>query len=409
MGMTDKRATFAELFAVPAFRVVFVSRTLAIAADSLRIMALSILVYSLTRSALLSAVTFGIGFLPQVAGGMLFGSLSDRIRPRKLIAIGYAVECAAAICLALVPLPVAASLAIVAAVGAFMPVFGGASARLIAEVLPGDLYVLGRSAGNMAAGAAQLLGMAFGGLAVAAVGPQRALLISAASHAIAALIVRFGLSDLAAPVSADRSKQGTVSADRSKRGTVKESWATNSALLKDSTIRALLLIQWLPPLFIVGAEALIVAYADLRGFVPGSAGLLLAFSPAGMLAGHLVVGRFLRPETRTRLVAPLIVLFGAPISILAFSPSPWVVGAVLFLTGCGFAYTLGLQRIFVDAIPEHHRGQAFGLLTMGLMTFQGVGPLVFGAIAQGWGIRAAMALAAIACVSTGIIWWRRGR
>ncbi|HZM75970.1 MAG TPA: MFS transporter [Candidatus Limnocylindrales bacterium] len=393
----EKRSTFGQLFAVSAYRMVFVSRSLAIAADTLRIIALSILVYSLTRSAFLSAVTFGIGFLPQVAGGMLFGSLADRVRPRRLITTGYLVECAAALCLATVPMPVGVSLAIVAAVGAFMPVFGGASARLIAEVLPGDLYVLGRSASNMAAGGAQLLGMAFGGLAVAAAGPQRALLISAAAHAVSALIVRFGLSDMDAPPKA------------TELGAVKESWRTNRALLKDSVIRALLLIQWLPPLFIVGAEALIVAYADARGFAAGSAGLLLAWSPAGMLVGHLVVGRFLRPETRTRLVAPLIVLLGAPTLALAFSPPQWMVGAVLFLTGCGFGYPLGLQRVFVDAIPEHRRGQAFGLLTMGLMTFQGTGPLIFGGIAQVWGIRAAMALAATACVSTAAVWWRRGR
>jgi MFS family permease len=393
-----ERATFGKVFAVPAFRVLFLSRSLAIAAGSLRIMALSVLVYSLTSSALLSALTFGIGFLPQVAGGMLLGSLADRLRPRRLIAVGYVIECAAAVGLALLPLPVAASLAIVAAVGAFTPIFGGASARLIAEVLPGDLYVLGRSAGSMAAGAAQLLGMAFGGVAVAAVGPQKALLISAAGHAASALIVRFGLSDLDAPP-----QTGPL------EGPINESWRTNKALLRDHTIRALLLIQWLPPLFIVGAEALIVAYADVRGFGAGSAGLLLAWSPAGMLVGHLVVGRFLRPETRTRLVAPLIVLLGAPTFMLAFSPPAWLVGAVLFFTGCGFGYSLGLQRVFVDAIPEPHRGQAFGLLSMGLMTFQGLGPLIFGAIAQGWGIRAAMALAAIACVSTAAVWWRRTR
>jgi MFS family permease len=103
------------------------------------------------------------------------------------------------------------------------------------------------------------------------------------------------------------------------------------------------------------------------------------------------------------------VVLGAPILILTFSPSEWMVGAVLFVTGGGFAYTLGLQRVFIDAIPEHRRGQAFGLLAMGLMTFQGVGPLIFGAIAQIWSIRAAMALAAAACVSTAAIWWRTGR
>jgi predicted MFS family arabinose efflux permease len=401
----ERQATFRDVFSVPAFRVLFASRSLAIAADTLRIIALSMLVFALTNSTLLSAVTFGIGFLPQVIGGVLFGSLSDRLRPRALITAGYVVECVAAVALATLPLPVGASLAIVAVVGALTPIFGGASSRLIAEVLTGDAYVLGRSVSSMSAGGAQLLGMAFGGLAVAALGPQHALLVRAACHAVSALTVRFGLSDLDPPSTDD-----TQSA-------VRQSWRTNTELMRDATIRSLLLIQWLPPTFVVGAEALIVAYAEVRGFSEGSAGLLLACAPAGMLLGHLVVGRFVRPHTRTRLIAPLILLLGVPVLLLALDPPAWIAGGLLLLTGAGFAYPLGIQREFVDAVPESSRGQAFGLLSMGLMTMQGIGPLIFGALAQAagislaqaGGIRLALICSGLACVSTAAIWWRRAR
>lgn len=395
---SDKHATFGQVFAVPAYRVLFASGVLGIAADTLRIIAMSMLVLSQTGSPLLSAVTFGIGFLPQVVGGMFLGSLADRIRPRRLIAVGFTIEFLATAVLALVTMPVAASLAIIAATGALMPIFGGASSRLISEVLPGDLYVLGRSVSRIASGGAQLLGLAFGGVAVAAFGPQRALLVGAAAHAIGALIVRFGLSDYGAPSGGEQAE-----------GAVRQSWRTNRALLRDTTIRALLLIHWLPPAFVVGVEALVVAYADLRGFGPSAAGLLLACIPVGMLAGNLVAGRFLRPETRTRLVAPLLLLLGAPAIGLLLAPPQWIVGTILFLTGCGFAYSLGLQRAFLDATPEANRGQAFGLLSMGLMTSQGIGPLVFGGIAQASSIAVAMAAAGAACVSTAVIWWRYAR
>jgi MFS family permease len=367
------------------------------AADTLRIVAMSMLVLHLTGSALLSAIAFGIGFLPELFGGILLGSLADRIRPRLLIAAGYTVEGVATAAIALLPMPVAASLAIIAVTGALLPAFSGGASRLIAELLPGDLYVLGRSVSRMAGGGAQLVGLAFGGIAVAAFGPQRAMLAAACAHLLAALIVRIRLSNYDVP-----KREGQVST-----GAVAQSWRTTRALLRDTRIRGLLLVQWLPPAFVVGAEALIVAYADLRGFPPGSVGLLLASIPAGLFAGHLVIGRFLRPETRTRLVAPLIALLGALVIGLAVAPPLWSVGAILFLTGAAFAYSLGLQRIFVDATPEDHRGQAFVLLGMGLMTFQGLGPLVFGTIAQTSGIRPAMALAGAACVVTALIWWRR--
>jgi predicted exporter len=52
------------------------------------------------------------------------------------------------------------------------------------------------------------------------------------------------------------------------------------------------------------------------------------------------------------------------------------------VSGAGFAYTLGLQRAFLDAVPEPRRGQAFTILSTGLMTVQGLGPLAMGAAAQ---------------------------
>ena len=57
------RATYGEVFADPIFRVLFVTRSVAIAADTLRILALSVLVYAATGSPLWTAVTFGIVLL----------------------------------------------------------------------------------------------------------------------------------------------------------------------------------------------------------------------------------------------------------------------------------------------------------------------------------------------------------
>jgi MFS family permease len=377
--------TYREVFAVRPFRVLFASRSLAIAADTLRIVALSVLVFAATGSAWLSAVAFAIGFLPQVAGGLLLGSLSDRLRPRPLIVCGYLVESAAAIALATVAMPTWAALLLVAAVAAGTPVFGGASSRLVADVLTGDAYVLGRSVTSMASGGAQLLGLAVGGIAVAALGPAHALLVTAGCHLVAAATVRFGLPDFPAPP-----------APAAARSAVGQSWAVNKHLLADPWIRRLLLIQWLPCAFVVAVEALLVAYVGVRGLPAAAIGLLLACSPAGMLLGELVVGRLVAPRFRVRLVAPLILVLGLPPVALALDPPLAASAAFIVLSGSGFAYALGLQRPFVDAVTEASRGQAFGLLSTGLMTLQGLGPVLLGAVAQVAGVRWAIALAGIA-------------
>ena len=96
MTTTLRRTTYREVFTEPVFRVLFLSRTVAVVADTLRIVALSLLVFARTGSALLGAVAFGVGFLPQAIGGTLLGSLADRWPPRRLIAGGYLMEAAAA-------------------------------------------------------------------------------------------------------------------------------------------------------------------------------------------------------------------------------------------------------------------------------------------------------------------------
>jgi predicted MFS family arabinose efflux permease len=391
--LSQRRTTYAEVFAEPIFRVLFLTRSVAIAADTLRILALSVLVFSATGSALLGAITFGIGFLPQVFGGALLGSMADRLPPRPLIAAGYLLECAVAAVLATADLPVAASLALVALIATLTPIFGGASSRIVAEVLTGDAYVLGRSLSNVASSGAQLLGLAAGGAAVAALGARHALLVSAACHLFSAVAVRLLLPRLPTP-------------DRLGTSVLRQSWTTTTLLLRDRTVRSLLLIQWLPPAFVVGAEALIVPYVAERGFGPGSAGALLACIPAGMLIAHLVVGRMLLPSTRERLVVPLLILLGAPIAGLALSPSVAVAGTLLAACGAGFAYALGVQRAFLDALPEARRGHAFALLSTGLMTMQGFGPVVFGAVAQFASIAAAMVAAGAATVLTAAAWLR---
>jgi predicted MFS family arabinose efflux permease len=389
---TVERATYREVFAEPRFRVLFMSRSVAIAADALRIFALSVLVFARTGSPLLSALAFAAGFLPQIVGGLLFGAAADRMRPRRLIFLGYALEAALAVLLATAHLPVAVSLGLVGLVACGTPVFAGAAGRLVAEVLTGDAYVLGRSVFNAAASGAQLLGLAAGGVAVAAAGPRAALLIAAAGNAAAALIVRFGLPDLAgaAPVG----REGSA---------VRASLTGAARLFADRTVRRLLLVQWLPSAFVAGAEALLVAYATWRGFPAGAAGALMAALPVGMLVGDLVVGRCLRPATRERLSAPLVVLLGAPLVALAIGPPLAVTIGLLTLAGTGFAYGLGLQRRFLAAAPEASRGQLFAMLSTGLMTLQGLGPLLFGAAAELTTPGLAIAAAGVATVTLALL------
>lgn len=382
-------ATYRYVLAQPYIRVVTATRALAIAADSLRSVALSVLVFADTGSPLLAALTYGISFLPQFVGGMFFGALADRLRPRPVIAGSYAAECLAGLLLATGRLPVGASLALVALIATMTPVFAGASARVTAELLTGDAYVLGRSLNNLASSAAQLVGMAGGGAAVATFGARGALLTAALVHLSAAIAVRLRLPDLL----------GTP-ADAAPRSLLRQTWNGNSVLVRDRQIRRLLLAQCLPPACIAGAESVIVPYCAAHGYPSSAPGILLAAMPVGMIVGNFAVSKLMAPDARERSTRWLILLAGA--ALLGFSAAlPLLISACLLVVGgVGLAFMLGLQRQFLDAIPTSSRGQAFGLLSAGLMVLQGVGPLVVGALAQVIPVGAAILSAGVCTLLT---------
>lgn len=99
-------------------------------------------------------------------------------------------------------------------------------------------------------------------------------------------------------------------------------------------------------------------------------------------------------------MVPLVALAGLPLIGFAAEPGVGVSSCLLLLSGLGYAYGLGLQRPFLDALPQDSRGQAFGLLGSGSMTLQGVGPVCLGAVAAVIGTGGAIALAGGAAVLT---------
>jgi predicted MFS family arabinose efflux permease len=388
------RATYLGVLANPTFRVLFTTRSLAIVADTLRTVALSVLVFTLTGSTLLGALAYGISFIPQLVGGSLLGALADRMAPRLLIAFGYTAEFGVGLLLALLNLPVWLSLALVALVASVTPVFNGASSRVVANVLTGDGYVVGRSLSNLASSASQLIGFAGGGVAVAALGGRHAMLVSAVLHLMAAAWVGLRLSDL--PTESRPQERGA-------RAAVRQSWTGSRRLLVDSTTRTLILVQWLPAACVTGAESLIVPYVSIRRLPPESAGLLLACLPLGMMVGSLVVGRLLGPVVRERLLVTLITAVGLPLTAFAVAGLPVALcAALLIVAGTGFSYGLGIQRRFREVVPEANRGQAFTLLSTGLMTAQGVTPPLAGALANVVPVGDVIALAGTATLAVAV-------
>ncbi|AQZ70303.1 MFS transporter [[Actinomadura] parvosata subsp. kistnae] len=346
------------MFAVRQFRVLFAGYALFLGGETVKMLALSVTVYAGTGSTLLGALAYVAGFLPHALGGTLLLAYADRWPPRAVM-VGYdLVRAVVAAVLAAGLLSPVAMLVLVFVAGVPGAVASAARGALLPELLDGDRYVLGRAVFSMAAGGTQVLGFATGGMLIVALGPYGALWITVVSCLLSAALLRLRLSER--PHRAAKTGGG-----------VRETWRVNRALLRRPAVRSLLLAQWLPAALVVGAEGVLVPYADRIG-VPGAAGMLFTAVALGMLAGDLVIGRLVAPRRRERLAGPLALLLGAPLLGFVLSPGPVVAGLLLAGSGFGVAYQLGLARRFLEAVPEGNRGQAFGLALTGTMTAQGV-------------------------------------
>lgn len=93
-------------------------------------------------------------------------------------------------------------------------------------------------------------------------------------------------------------------------------------------------------------------------------------------------GSALGPAARSRLVVPLAAVSLLPLLAYALRPAAAPLAAVLLLAGLAHAYTIGLDRWWVDAVPEELRGRAMTLLSTGLMTLQGAGMALAGLAAE---------------------------
>ncbi|MGX1506130.1 UNVERIFIED_CONTAM: MFS family permease [Streptomyces graminofaciens] len=366
------RTGYRSVFAVREFRAVFAAHVLSLLGVVVSEISLTVLVYDLTGSPLLSALTFALGFLPYLLGGTLLAGVADRYPARRVLVVCDLV-CAACVAVMVLPgTPVGGLLALRCAVAAVSPVFTGTRTAALTDILgEGEPYVLGRSLLRIVSQSALLAGFGAGGLLLAAVSPRQAIAVTAVTFLCSALLLRCGTKDRPARAGGG----GALMAD---------SLAGARLILRDRRIRVLLLLFWLPAMFVVAPEALAAPYAGELGVGPAFLGLLMCAMPVGHITAELYAGSVLSPRGRSRIVLPAAAVGLLPLLGYAVRPGlAWTL-VLLALTGVGAAYVIGLDQWFVEAVPEELRGRAMTLMTAGLMTVQGVGMALAGLAAEFW-------------------------
>ncbi|MFE5865417.1 MFS transporter [Streptomyces virginiae] len=357
---------YRSVFRVREFRTVFAAHLLSVFGVVVAEISLSVLVYRTTGSPLMSALTFALGFLPYVLGGTLLAGIADRYPARRVLVTCDLVCALCAAAMVAPGTPVAVLLVLRCAMAFVAPLFQGTRNASLSDILgTGDAFVLGRSLLRMVAQSAQLIGFGLGGLLLTVLAPRAAIALTAAGFLGSALLLRLGTRS------------------RPARGGARTSpLAGLRAVLGRRRLRALMLLFWLPPVFLVVPEALLAPYADGIGVGTAALGLMMCAMPVGTIAGELWAGSALTARTRSRIVIPLASAGLLPLLLFALRPGLPVVLAALLLAGLAHAHTLGLDQWYVDAVPDELRGRAMTLLSTGLMTLQGVGMALAGLAAE---------------------------
>ncbi|MEV5009075.1 MFS transporter [Streptomyces sp. NPDC056159] len=354
--------SYQQLFRTPEFTPLFLASCAQTVAQTASGLALGTLVYRATDSPLLSAVSMFGPSLAQVLGATLFLSGADRLPPRRAL-VGVCLSFAAGTALLAVPgLALWAVFAVVLAQGLVASLGGGVRWGLLNEILSKDGYLLGRSVFNMMSGIMQIAGYATGGVLVAALSPRVSLLLSAVLYAVAAVVLRLGLTHRRPRASG--------------RPSVSATWRTNALLWSSRRRRLTYLGLWLPNGLVVGCESLYVSYA------PAAAGTLFACAALGMLAGDVTVGRLLPPAVRRRAATPLLLLLAGPYLLFALHPPVPVAACLVTLASVGFGASLVQQEHLMNSTPDELAGHALGLHSAGMLTLQGVSATLAGTVAQ---------------------------
>ncbi|HLH59041.1 MAG TPA: MFS transporter [Streptosporangiaceae bacterium] len=380
----ETQATYREVFAIREFRGLWVAQVLSYAGDQFAQVAIAILVYHRTGSALLTALAYALTYLPPIAGGPLLSGLADLFPRRRVMIICDLVRAGLVALMAIPSLPFGGLCGLLFFTVLLGAPFSSARSALLPDVLPGDKFVVGSAIGNITFQASQILGFVAGAAVVTVLNPYRTLATDAVTFAISALIVTFWVKRRPSP--------------HREPGKMPSLWAVSrdgvTMVFGNPILRTLLLFGWVAGFYIV-PEGLAAPYAHSLHGSTLTVGLLMAAMPLGTVIGAFTFGRLVAPSARVRMMGWLAMASCAPLIGSAFNPPLWVVLTLFALAGMASAYQLAAAAAFVQSLDPSGRARAFGLAQSGLLAVQGLGIMAGGAVANAIGAPMAVGLAGL--------------
>jgi MFS family permease len=330
-----------QALAVRDFRLLWASEAVSVVGDQFHLVALSWLVISVTGSGLALGTVLIAVAVPRALLLVPLGVVADRGRPRSLMLVAHVVRGAIVALIAVLASQGAASIPVLAGLGAL---FGAADAIY----MPAQQAFLPRtvgaarlpSANALLQGTLQLasiVGPPAAGVVIAIAGTGAAFAVDAASFGIAALLVAL----IAGAAVTIASRPDAIVGPGPAAGAPAESF--REALVggiryvaADRAIGTLMLVALVLNLAVNGPAAVGMAWLAARRFDAGATGLglMAAGWAAGALAGTLVAGN-VRLDRQGRTVLAGVAVSG--VAMAGVGLIGWLPGVVLALATMGVA------------------------------------------------------------------------
>jgi predicted MFS family arabinose efflux permease len=372
MTRAEGRVTFLDVLSEREFSGLWSAWVLSVVGDQFALVALSLLVFDRTGSAALTAATYAVTFIPDLVGGPLLSSLADRFPRRRVMLVADLARAGVVAVMAIPGVPIVMLLMLLFVVQLMAAPFTAARGAMTKAILDGPRFSVGTGLMQTTYQVGLVLGFPLGAAVVTVIDTSGALLVDAATFLLSALLVRVFVVERRPADAPD--------------GRPKRSWSSvreGVGLLRRSPKHQALLALACLSGFYVAPEGLVVPYADQLGAGAIAVGLLLAANPLGTATGMIVLLRFVRDDaSRVRLLGPLAVATCAMLLPTVFVPGVAISLVLWWLVGFFSAHDMTTNVEYVNATPDHQRGQLIGLARGALRGAQGVGVLITGVAAQ---------------------------
>lgn len=388
-----------SIFSVKRFRQYYFGQTLSLLGDGFRLLAIPLLVFRLSHSALSTGVAYFCEVAPFALFSVIAGSLADRLNRRSVMLASDAVRCAVMLAFAalyslhLLTVPdIYAGLVIVAlAAAAFL---GGQTSSIP--------FLLGKERGTEASAAlsgaenfANLITPIIGGALFALFGALPALLITAAGY-FGSMIVLWRIPSLGPERASGLPSHREITSD------IRTGFAL---LFGDRGLRALAFSGLVINMLGFGAYAVLVPFLKRDfGASDRDVGIFFGISAAGAICGSILSAKLATRWVFGRALTIAYLIDAVIFLPVVFTRNLWVAGVFWALTNAVVQFEISQIIGFrLRVIHEDYVGRVFGAVRLFVLCGIPVAAVGFGYVADHAGARLAMGISGLGYLLVAIV------